>query len=60
MIKLAILGASYLQVLLIKKAIEMSFFISIWFFSGLLLVMFGVVGLYVGKTFEGFKKGLFI
>lgn len=33
-----------------------SLVISIWFFSGLLLVMLGVVGLYVGKTFEGVKK----
>lgn len=33
-----------------------SLIISIWFFSGLILVMLGVVGLYVGKTFEGVKK----
>jgi glycosyltransferase involved in cell wall biosynthesis len=33
-----------------------SLVISICFFSGLILVMLGVVGLYVGKTFEGVKK----
>lgn len=33
-----------------------SLIISIWFFSGLILVMLGVVGLYVGKTFEGVKR----
>lgn len=33
-----------------------SLVISIWFFSGLILVMLGVVGLYVGKTFEGVKR----
>ncbi len=33
-----------------------SLVISIWFLSGLILVMLGVVGLYVGKTFEGVKK----
>ena len=29
---------------------------SIWFVSGLMLVVLGVVGLYVGKTFENVKK----
>lgn len=33
-----------------------SLILSIWFFSGIILVMLGVVGLYVGKTFEGVKK----
>ncbi|MBO3269730.1 glycosyltransferase family 2 protein [Hymenobacter defluvii] len=33
-----------------------SLIISIWFFSGLLLSVLGVVGLYVGKTFEGVKN----
>jgi polyisoprenyl-phosphate glycosyltransferase len=32
-----------------------SLVISIWFFSGLILSMIGIVGLYVGKTFEGVK-----
>jgi len=33
-----------------------SLILSIWFFSGLILILLGVVGLYVGKTFEGVKK----
>jgi glycosyltransferase involved in cell wall biosynthesis len=38
-----------------------SLIISIWFFSGIILVLLGVVGLYVGKTFEGVKnRPLFI
>lgn len=30
--------------------------ISIWFLSGLLIMTLGVVGLYVGKTFESVKR----
>ena len=33
-----------------------SLIISIWFFSGLLLSVLGMVGLYVGKTFEQVKN----
>ncbi|MEM9981420.1 MAG: glycosyltransferase family 2 protein [Bacteroidota bacterium] len=33
-----------------------SLIISIWFFSGLLMMTLGIVGLYVGKTFEGVKN----
>jgi len=33
-----------------------SLILSVWFFSGLLLILVGVVGLYVGKTFEGVKN----
>jgi dolichol-phosphate mannosyltransferase len=33
-----------------------SLIISIWFLSGCILIMLGVVGLYVGKTFEGVKN----
>lgn len=33
-----------------------SLIISIWFFSGILIAIIGIVGLYVGKTFEGVKK----
>ena len=33
-----------------------SLIISIWFFSGLLLVVLGMVGLYIGKTFEQVKN----
>jgi dolichol-phosphate mannosyltransferase len=33
-----------------------SLIISIWFLSGLIITILGVVGLYVGKTFEGVKN----
>lgn len=33
-----------------------SLIISIWFFSGLIMTTLGIVGLYVGKTFEGVKN----
>lgn len=33
-----------------------SLIISLWFLSGLILITLGVVGLYIGKTFEGVKK----
>jgi dolichol-phosphate mannosyltransferase len=33
-----------------------SLIISLWLLSGFLLITLGVVGLYVGKTFEGVKK----
>lgn len=33
-----------------------SLMVSIWFLSGVLLSTLGVVGLYVGKTFEGVKR----
>ncbi|WP_291723535.1 glycosyltransferase family 2 protein [Bernardetia sp.] len=33
-----------------------SLIISIWFFSGLIMITLGVVGLYIGKTFEGVKN----
>ncbi len=33
-----------------------SLIISIWFFSGLIISIMGMVGLYVGKTFEGVKN----
>ncbi|MGD1842048.1 MAG: glycosyltransferase family 2 protein [Thermonemataceae bacterium] len=33
-----------------------SLIISIWFFSGLIMMTLGMVGLYVGKTFEGVKN----
>lgn len=34
----------------------MSLIISIWFLSGLIMLMLGVVGLYIGKTFESTKN----
>jgi glycosyltransferase involved in cell wall biosynthesis len=33
-----------------------SLIVSIWFLSGLMMLMLGVVGLYIGKTFESTKK----
>jgi len=33
-----------------------SLIISLWFLSGLIISTLGLVGLYVGKTFEGVKK----
>lgn len=33
-----------------------SLLVSIWFLAGLIMVMLGVVGLYIGKTFEGVKN----
>lgn len=33
-----------------------SLLISIWFLSGLILIVLGVLGLYLGKTFEGVKN----
>lgn len=33
-----------------------SLIISLWVLSGLILITLGVVGLYIGKTFEGVKK----
>lgn len=33
-----------------------SLLISIWFLAGLILMVLGVVGLYIGKTFEGVKN----
>jgi len=33
-----------------------SLIISIWFLSGLIIFILGIIGLYVGKTFEGIKN----
>lgn len=33
-----------------------SLIVSVWFLSGLVIFILGIVGLYVGKTFEGVKK----
>ena len=33
-----------------------SLIISIWFLAGCMLITLGVVGLYIGKTFEGVKN----
>ncbi|TAE74857.1 MAG: glycosyltransferase [Bacteroidetes bacterium] len=41
---------------IIKVSGYASLIISIWFFSGLIIMTLGVVGLYIGKTFEGVKN----
>ncbi len=33
-----------------------SLIVSIWFFSGLIILIMGIIGLYLGKTFEGVKN----
>jgi dolichol-phosphate mannosyltransferase len=33
-----------------------SIIVSIWFLSGLIIFILGIVGLYIGKTFEGMKQ----
>ena len=33
-----------------------SLILSVWFFAGLLLSVLGMVGLYIGKTFEQVKQ----
>jgi dolichol-phosphate mannosyltransferase len=33
-----------------------SLIISIWFFSGLIIFILGIVGLYIGKIFDGIKN----
>ena len=33
-----------------------SLIISIWLLSGIIISTLGIIGLYVGKTFEGVKK----
>jgi polyisoprenyl-phosphate glycosyltransferase len=41
---------------IITQAGYTSLVISIWFLSGLIIFILGIVGLYVGKTFEGIKN----
>ncbi len=41
---------------IIEVAGYASLIVSIWFFSGLIMMTLGVIGLYVGKTFEGIKN----
>ncbi|MBL7754540.1 MAG: glycosyltransferase family 2 protein [Chitinophagaceae bacterium] len=57
---LSIIFACYNIVLYWNKQITVigytSLIVSIWFLSGLLIMMLGIVGLYVGKTFEASKK----
>lgn len=62
---LAISGAAFLMVLLTLARYLLghkwepgyvSIIVSIWFFAGLLLSVLGMVGLYIGKTFEQVKN----
>lgn len=57
---LAILYAFYNVYLYLSGSIIVSGFasliISIWFLSGLIIFILGVVGLYIGKTFDGIKN----
>jgi polyisoprenyl-phosphate glycosyltransferase len=41
---------------IITQAGYTSLIISIWFLSGLIIFILGIIGLYVGKTFEGIKN----
>jgi glycosyltransferase involved in cell wall biosynthesis len=34
----------------------LSIFISIWFFSGIIISILGIIGLYIGKIFDGVKQ----
>lgn len=56
---ISFLFALYNLILFINKKIEVlgytSLIVSIWFLSGLIIMLLGVVGLYVGKTFEKAK-----
>lgn len=56
---LAILVASIYAYMWATGAIEVigytSLIVSIWFLSGVIIITLGVVGLYVGKTFEGVR-----
>jgi len=57
---LSILAAIYTLILwLLDKITVMgytSLIISIWFLSGIMILILGMVGLYIGKTFEGVKN----
>jgi polyisoprenyl-phosphate glycosyltransferase len=57
---LAILFALYNVYLHFSGAIRVSGFasliVSIWFLSGLIIFILGIVGLYIGKTFDGIKN----
>jgi glycosyltransferase involved in cell wall biosynthesis len=52
--------AGYTLFLALRGKIEVlgyaSLMVSLWILSGLLIVIIGIVGLYVGKTFEGIKR----
>jgi len=54
------MGALYMLFRAIEGKIEVvgyaSLIVSIWFFSGLIILIIGIIGLYLGKTFEGVKN----
>ena len=63
LISILFAGFNLIKYLLVKISITgwTSLIISIWFLSGLLLMVLGIVGLYIGKTFEKVKnRPLFI
>jgi glycosyltransferase involved in cell wall biosynthesis len=53
-------GAIYMLIRAMEGKIQVlgyaSLIVSIWFFSGLIILIVGVIGLYLGKTFEGVKN----
>jgi polyisoprenyl-phosphate glycosyltransferase len=56
----AFLYAIYVVLQAIRGDIQVmgyaSIFASIWFFSGVMILFLGIIGLYIGKTFEGVKN----
>ena len=54
------LGVMYMLMRAIQGKIQVlgyaSIIVSIWFFSGLIILIIGIIGLYLGKTFEGVKN----
>ncbi|MET4106909.1 glycosyltransferase family 2 protein [Hymenobacter sp. UYP22] len=54
------LGAIYMLIRAAEGKIQVlgyaSLIVSIWFFSGIIILIMGVLGLYLGKTFEGVKN----
>ncbi|MBN2611607.1 MAG: glycosyltransferase family 2 protein [Bacteroidales bacterium] len=67
LIKFGLLVSSFSFILAVRVLIQWvtgkievmgytSLIISIWFLSGIIIATLGLVGLYVGKTFEGVKK----
>ena len=57
---ISFLGAIYMLFRAIQGKIQVlgyaSLIVSIWFFSGLIILISGIIGLYLGKTFEGVKN----
>ena len=54
------LGAVYMLIRAMEGKIQVlgyaSLIVSIWFFSGIIILIIGIIGLYLGKTFEGVKN----